>query len=265
MKREIDAEIERIMWLEIDETVSPGEREKLRAHLEKNPSAREHFDALRRMALLFGRTDEIDPPSELRGRILQALQRATPPEAVRAGLFDRIGAFFSPRPAWRLAAAAAAGILMGIAAYHFVSRDRGASGSGDESVFYGTMSVNGGAKQGEVLRIDAPGVTGTLELRGEGSRVLAQISVSSQEDIEIVIEYPGAPQRVDMDEIPEHPRNQVSVEKGEVRVRHQGSGVYRLVFALDDESESPVRTRVFSEGRLVFEGEALPPRQGASR
>src|SRR5512139_1487796 len=119
----IDQRMEELMWLEIEGEISGGDRETLHRYLESNGEARGYFDDIHRMAKLFEQTGEVNPPSELRGRILRALERAAPPrvgKVEKPGFADRLGAFFSPRPVWRYAAVGAAGIFIGVMGYHLM-------------------------------------------------------------------------------------------------------------------------------------------------
>ena len=252
----IDPKTEELMWLEIDETISPSDREALNAHLGSHPDAREHLEALRRMALLFGQVGEIDPPSELRGRILRALENATPPLAKRAGLLDRFAAFFTPRPAWRFAVVAAAGIFIGVVGYHLFRQGPRTPGSLDISQLYGTIKIDSVGHQGSTLRIDIPGVKGTLVVRRDGSRVVSQLDVSSEEEIEVVLAYGGPALGFAGGKLSGHPLNQVAIQDGKVHVRNRGSGTYGFVFAASDDPASPVAVKVLSGGNVLYEGKA---------
>lgn len=264
-RKEIDLKTEELMWLEIDETISPGARESLYAHLERDPDAREHFEELRRMALLFGQVGEVDPPAALRERILRALEGAAPPAAARAGVLDRLGAFFAPRPALRLAAAAAAGVIVGVVGYHLYRHGPGAQGSGDVAHFYGAIHVNGLGHNGAPLRIEVPGVSATVTVRRNRSQVISQLDVASEAEIEVVIGYGGPPLGFAGGELSGHPSNQVAIQDGGVRVRHRGSASYRFVFGLDDEPASPVTVSVLSAGSVIYEGEIPPARASGGR
>jgi len=274
----IDAYIEQLMWLEIDDTISPAEREFLNAHLQIRADAREHFAALRRMTLLFGQVGEIDPPPELHGRILRALEAATPPRARQAGFFARIGAetrqagfldrlaaLFTPRPAWKLAAAAAAGAFIGVLGYHLIRSGLGNAGLIDHTQFYGTMNRDTIGRDGAVLHIDVQGVTGALTVRRDASRVFSELDIRSEKEIEVVLEYGGTPLNYAVGKLSDHPSNQVAVEDGQVRVRNQGSGTYQFLFALSKESASPITVSVRSEGTVLYRADVLPPPESAKR
>ena len=115
----IDERIEELMWLEIDETISPADRETLHPYLNANGEAR-GLRRLLRMAQLFGQMGEIDPPAELRSGSFGPSRPPRRRGAKSAGFADRLGALFSPRPVWRFAAVGAAGIVIGVIGYHLI-------------------------------------------------------------------------------------------------------------------------------------------------
>ncbi len=273
-----DARIEELMWLEIDETISSADRETLNTYLRGNPAASERLAALRRMTLLFGQVGEVDPPQELRERILRALETATPPRSHRAGLFarsgtgekkagvlDRFAALFAPRPAWGLAGTAAAGVLIGVVGYHLIRSGLDNGGSADNSRFYGSMNNETVDANGAVLHIDVEGVTGEFRVRRDGSHVFTELDVRSERAIEVTLDYDGPPVDIAADEPSRLPGNEMAVLEKGVRVRQRGSGTYRFSFALAKDAASPVTVSVRSEpGKLLYQTKVLPPlRAGA--
>jgi hypothetical protein len=254
---EIDPKIEELMWLEIDETISPSDREVLNAYVVSHADAREHLAQLRQMASLFGQVGEIDPPSELRGRILRALENATAPVAERVGILDRFGAFFTPRPVWRFAVVAAAGIFIGVLGYHLFRQGPGTPGSLDISQLYGTVNVKGVGHNGPALRIDLPGIVGTVAVHRDASRVFSQLDLTSEREVEVVLEYGGSPLGFAGGKPTGHPLNQVAVQDGQVHVRNRGSGTYQFLFTQSDDPASPIVVKVLSpEGSVLYEGKA---------
>jgi len=281
-----DAYIEELMWLEIDGTIAPADREALNAHLRAHPEAREELAALHRMALLFGQIGEIDPPPELRERILRALDTARPPRSHRFGLFarngagqtpgqaqglshggflDRLAGLFAPRPAWALAAAVAAGALIGIFGYHLIrlglgSKDSASRGDKDNARFYGAMNKESVGRDGAVLHIGGEGVTGELRVRRDASHVFSELDVRSEREIEIVLDYEGPPLDIQAGEPPARPSSEISVRERGVRVTQQGSGTYRFSFALAKDSASAMAVSVRSEeGKILYQGTVVPP------
>jgi hypothetical protein len=273
----IDARMEELMWLEIDGVISPVDHQALAAYVDADAEAREHFEALRRMVNLFDRAGEIDPPTELHGRILHALRRATPPQAPRMGLghlgisslgstglrlggrrvLGRVEELLAPRRAWRLAATGALGILIGVVGYHFAQQAPHTSGPLDVTPFYGAMSLDR-ARVGSSIGIDIPGAKGTITIRRDESRVLSDLEISSEGEIEVVLLYGGTPLKFLAGDLAKASSNGVSVKGREVHVRNQGEGTYHILYALQEDPTSPVTVRILSGGRVLFE-KGIPP------
>jgi len=256
----IDQRMEELMWLEIEGKISGGEREALHRYLESSGEARGYFDDILRMAKLFERSGEVSPPSELRSRILRALEKAAPPKAEKPGFAERLGALFSPRPVWRYAAAGAAGIVIGVMGYHLIKNGSGIAEPADIKQFYGSIAAGGKNLSGPVLDVDFPAAKGTVTVRRNDASVLSELSIDSAGEVEVVFEYGGSPIEFAVDKLSENPSNQVVIEDREVHVRNRGKGTYHILFSLHEDPASPVRVRLLSEGNVLLEKEIFPSR-----
>jgi len=254
----IDGYIEELMWLEIDETISPDDRKKLHAYLESHGEAREHFDEIRQMSLLFCQADEIEPPSELRQRILKSLDTATPPKTESPGIGEWFRGFFAHRPVWKPVTAGAIGVLIGVIGYHIIAYSINPAEPLDITQFYGTMNFDRVDQNEPALRIDVPGVSGAVSVHRDESRVWSELSVTSENEIDIVLEYEGPATGFAGGELSDHPSNQVTIEDRKVRVRNRGAGTYHLLFKLHDDPTSPVMVTILSKGNVLLEEEVHP-------
>lgn len=256
----IDQRMEEFMWLEIEGKISGGDRETLHRYLETSGEARGYFNDILRMAKLFEQTGEINPPHELRSRILRALEKAAPPKVEKPGFAERLGALFSPRPVWRYAAVGAAGIVIGVLGYHLMKNGSGVTEPVDIKQFYGSIAAGGNGLAESTLDIDLPGAKGTLTVRRNDKSVLSELSVDSADEVEIVLEYGGSPIEIAAGKLSDHPSNQVAIEDREVHVRNRGKGTYHILFSLHEDPASPVTVKVLSEGSVLFEKEISPSR-----
>jgi hypothetical protein len=256
----IDQRMEELMWLEIEGKISGGDRAALQRYLESNGDARGYFNDALRMAALFRQTGELNPPSELRERILRALENTAPPRVLNPRPAGRFGSLFSPGPVWRYAAAGVLGIVIGIAGYHLVRNGNEAAKSVDIKHFYGSIAGGGEDFPGSSLEFDLPAAKGTLAVRRTDANVLSKLAIDSTGDIEIVVGYPGAPIEIAAGQLSERPSNQVAIEDREVHVRNRGKGTYHILFSLHEDPASPVKVRVLSEGSVLLEKEISPSR-----
>jgi hypothetical protein len=250
----IDQRIEELMWLEIEGTISGEDREKLHRYLETDGEARGYFNDIVRMATLFGRSGEVEPPAELRARILRALDKAAAPRVEKRGM----GAWFAPRPFWRLAAAGAVGVIIGIVGYHLVLKANEASKPIDIKQLYGSIAPGDETLQGSVIDIDLPGAKAKLAVRRNDARVFSDLTVDSAAEVDIVLQYAGTPIEFAGGKLSRTPSNEVAISDHEVRVRNRGQGTYHIMFSLHDDPQSPVRVRIQSGGNVLFE-EDVPP------
>ena len=76
--------LEALLWARIDGTIDPQELAELEALLAEQPEPRQFERQITWIADGLKELDTVQPPSELRGRINDALENATPPEAHRA-------------------------------------------------------------------------------------------------------------------------------------------------------------------------------------
>ena len=264
----IDRRIEELMWLEIDDSISPNDRRKLHTYMESHGEALEHFEKLRQMTMLFGQVGEIDPPPELRQRILQSLETAPPPAQQVAGritTWDRVREFFTARPVLKVATAAVMGMFVGIIGYHVLSYDAGVNDPLDISQLRGTIDFSSVDQSKPVLNIRVPGTTGTLSLHRVQARVLTHLDIRSEGEIEIVLGYGGRALGFSGGNLSNHPSNQVTIEDRKIRVRNKGEGTYSFMFELYEDPEAPFLVKVMSEGEVLLDREISPAHPSGNR
>lgn len=264
----IDRRIEELMWLEIDDSISPNDRRELHSYMESHDEALKHFEQLRRMTMLFGQVGEIDPPPELRQRILRSLETATPPAPVpvrRAAAWDRVREFFAPRPALRVAAVGVMGVCVGIIGYHLLRYEAGVNDPLDITQFYGTMNISSVDQSKPDLNISVPGATGAMSLHRVQTRVLTHLEIQSEGEIEIILGYGGQALGFTGGKLSDHPSNQVTIVDREIRVRNKGEGTYRFMFELHEDPTSPFQVKVVSGGEILLDREITPENPDENR
>ncbi len=257
----IERRIEELMWLEIDDSISPNDRRELNSYLESHDEALKHFEQLRQMTMLFGQVGEIDPPPELRQRILRSLEAATPPAPQPAGriaAWDRIRDFFAPRPVLKVAAAAVMGMFVGIIGYHLLAYEAGVNDPLDISQLRGTIDFSSVDQSNPVLNISVPGATGAMSLQRVKTRLLTHLDIQSEDEVEIILGYGGQALGFSGGKLSEHPSNQVTIGDREIRVRNKGEGTYEFMFELDEDPAAPFLVKVISGGQVLLDREILP-------
>jgi hypothetical protein len=259
----IDKRIEQLMWLEIDDAISADDHRWLWSHLDANPEDRAHFDQLCELSTLFSGAVEMDPPAELRTRIRRALQAASPEwmdTTPRPSLWTRIVASATPRPTLRLAGAVVAGVFIGIIGYHVVSYRSAARQPLDKNQFSATMGLRSVHDTDPVMEIDLPTANGTFAVGRDESSVRTRLEVTSETEIDVVIDYKGSALEFGGGNLADRSSNQVTVEDHGIRIRNRGEGTYFFVFQLSDDPTSPFVVRILEEDNVLFEKSVTPER-----
>ncbi|UCG52825.1 MAG: anti-sigma factor [Candidatus Latescibacterota bacterium] len=260
----IDEKIEELMWLEIDESISANDRETLLAYLNAHPEAREYFDQIREMSALFGGVAEIEPPPELRTRIRTSIEMTSPSwvhKDTRQTFWSQIRGVFEPRPAWRMAAAAVVGMFVGIIGYHIVSYNGETGKPLDNSQLSGTMTLLRDVdRRGPGVDIEIPGASGSLTVQQDGSRVISELDVSSDSEIDVMLIYDGSALEYGGSNLSDRSSNQVTIEDRGIRVRNRGEGTYYFLFQLHDDPAAPLVVKILAEDTVLFEEKVYPER-----
>ncbi len=257
----IDKTIEELMWLEIDASISADDHNRLWSHLNAHPEDRDHFEQLKDLDALFGAARDMDPPPELRPRILRSLQTASPEwmqTTADTSFWTRFREIVLPRPAWRVAAAVVAGIFIGVIGYHLFSYRSDALGPLDTSQFSGTMGLRSVDGRGPVVEIAIPDAHGTFAAERVNSRVRSWLDITSESEIDVVIDYAGRTLRYGGGDLAERSSNQITVEDHGIRVRNRGEGNYFFEFQLHDDATSPLVVRILEEGNVLLEQTVQP-------
>lgn len=259
----IDKRIEELMWFEIDGAISADDHRRLWSHLDANPDDRAHFDQLNELSALFGGVVEIDPPMELRTRIRRSLQMASPEwmnTPSRSTIWSRVCAFVTPRPAWRLASAALAGVFIGIIGYHVVSYKPDTPRTLDNNQLSGTMGLRSVHDESPVMNIDLPAANGSITVGRDDANVRTWLDVTSETEIDVVIDYEGPAVQYGGSNPVSRSSNRITVENHGIRVQNRGEGTYFFVFQLPDDPTSPFVVRILEKDHVLFEESIVPER-----
>ena len=166
---------------EIDGVNTPAESAELQKIVRDDGAAREFQEHMQQLAGTLDLVDDVEAPEGLR-------------ESIRAGIVPRAAAsphpirqrFFSPAAGFRLAAALAAGLILGLLAGPWVFDHEVAWNPSD---FAGSMTppVNGSAVP--QLRFDRDLVSGTVQLVEEEDRILVTFDVSARAPMDLIFDY----------------------------------------------------------------------------
>jgi hypothetical protein len=249
----IQERTESLMWEKIDGTISPEDEAKLDAALSKSVETREHFEELRKFAKLLGGVEKLEPPTALRQRIEGAIDfdRCAAREPATPSFIRRL---FPGRLDFRLAAAAVAGIFVGVVGYHLVTLETDSKASLDDAVTGTIGRVQNG------LKIDLEGVRGAVSFRQDNTLVISEVDIFSQREVEVYLEYEGRSVELRAKGDVDSPLHDISLAGSTIVVKNLGAATYLATFYREDGAAPPLQVRIVSGDELLLEEEVRPSR-----
>jgi hypothetical protein len=248
--------LEALLWARVDGTIEAEELAELEAHLAEHPELRE---IERQIAVIAGelgkmeRTEKVQPPSELRGRIAGALEHASPPISHQAAsLLGR------PAPSWQARwMPAVASLVIGVAIGYLLHP--GVTSSIDQSEVTGTMYAPSGHVVSGPVEIHLEGDAGSVAASRSGTDVVVDVTLTTDILLGVTLTGTGGPVSFESLSSASGSASEVMTEQGWVVVRSNGPGTVTFsVSAID--AEDPLRIQVSAAGALVEEAWIGPSR-----
>jgi hypothetical protein len=184
----IDEKYIELMNGELDGVNSPEESKELETYLEAHEEGRQYYSELRRLAEMFDETAALEPPAELRDRILSSIAER---ETERSGFFEALIAPFRAKPRRKIGLAFCAGLVIGLVIFAVITRFVPLGAPGDIELLTGTLRIVPGTRilSAEPLDFDLTEVSGSARISYTKERILAEIELSSSSEIEIIFNY----------------------------------------------------------------------------
>ena len=250
---DIDPKFVELMHAEIDGMNSERESRELQAFLEGNPDARQTFAGLQRLAETMAADGPVEPPTDLRDSILQALPGR--PGRESAGRIARLRAAWpESRVAVRYAYAAAAVLVIGLVGYFWMIQPSGlpqADPNGAVGSLVPRETTPDRAALGQ-LEIDETEINGLLRLEQSGHRVAVDLELQALSPAEVVLIYdptaiePGDPAAT-LGEMQE-----LRLDEGEMRWTLHGDQRWVLFFDRIETRETTLELQLLVSGDPVY-------------
>jgi len=211
---------------EVDGTTSPSERAQVRKLLAKNAEARRTVEELQTLTASLKSISQIDPPSYLKTKIMNAvIPSTTAPRSIQPSLITRIKTLTQNtrlRTSYAFVGGALAGILLFMVFMGTPS---------DTSTLVGTMGSDTRPISSIVTAdIDLAQVQGTVVAELAGEFVHTSLSLKSEREIEVILEFSDQQLHFESVRAPEQPRASFMIHPGELRLKNFGNNVFTLVF-----------------------------------
>ncbi len=179
------------MHLAIDGKLSRKDREKLDVYLQSNAEAREFFEQLLRTVEILDHTEEIEPPDDLKQRIMSSIDFSRyAAKEQKASFAERLTEWFY-RPQAKLVYAFAAGLLLGLLA---LSPFWFKYAQPDVTDLSGTIGVlpDNRFRTIEEIPVQTSGLAGTIEIKKYQQFISVNIHIKTINTAQLTIEFdPG--------------------------------------------------------------------------
>jgi len=245
--------------------ITDAERRELDSYLTDNAEARKVYDEMLETCELLGRVGDLEPPGDLRKRIMDSVDAAmyrAPGSNVSAAKdsgWSGLKALFRPR--LKPALAFSVGLIVGLLAYSAIRQ--GASRSGDVSGLYGTIGGGDPAERDIIasLVVEGEGARGTIDLFEAGGFVVVATELSPGGDLDFILEFD--PEVVRFEGFGPSYASGVTLTVEEGYVASHGSGTGRYIMSLADaggpadkgEGSTKLEIGVIKAGKVAYQGE----------
>lgn len=235
---------------EIDGINSVENSRELREYLEHNQKAMELYRELCETLSIFSEAGEIDPPQDLRSRILSSVAEVNGHAGRRSGLASFFDVFRSGTRrgfAYTFAAGVVIGIIILAVVYRF------APVGGDFDRLTGTVSYRDGAEYRlEPIEITLPELTGSISFVCNKDRIRAEFDLASESEIQVILEY-GENTGFESFLALESCDHDMKVTGGRIELTHRGACSYTIILGDDHREKPPIGMKIYVEGGLLFE------------
>jgi anti-sigma factor RsiW len=245
MNDAIQPEDDELIRKEIDGEITPAEREMLDRRMAEQPLLRARHGSVQRLVAALARVGLVNPPAGFAAAVLRAARAR---DTAGVGWAGAIRSVFQRRPAFGLALALAAGLVVGAVGVGLIEAPR------LDSYAAATALTGQRLQQAPTLdrqRLAIAGVEAEASTRRTDVGIEAEVRISAGGPVDLSVEFDAGHVRAVAVEREPANAGTVTIDANELRVSGAGPGVYRLILASAEPATPPLRVRITSPaGRL---------------
>ena len=247
----IDSKTEDLINRDIDGALSAQEATRLKEVLSTDSEAQNYYHEIVNLSQMLEQVEEIDPGPNLKKNILNSIpvqKYQNEENRERTPLFSA----WNSRPSYRLTLAFAFGLIIGFFTYSFVTDS---PPNNNNSNLIGTILLNGSEarfRPADQAEITLPEINGKVSTQYAGGIVLFQIDLTTDSEIEVVVEFDGNDLRFAGFRAQKYSARQINVSSNELRLVNNGLHQYILVFEDQTPLVSQFSVKIFAE-KLLYE------------
>jgi len=243
---------------DLDGELSPQEQDELHACLAADPSLSALRKEMQKLHEALSRVEAVDPPPELRARILAAIRPAMRPAVSaaareprpRRSIFASIVAEWPSPALFRYAAAAAFGAAVVAVGLKVSTLDT--QTPADTGNLVGTMtSYRAPANTDKSFVLDTAAISGSVGTSIQNGMVVVDFDLSATQPVEIIADYSRS--GLAFSGFAQFEEASASVESGHGRVRftQQDAHQYAMFFSPAGEGSGAIEFQFLADGELI--------------
>lgn len=241
-----------LMHNEIDGRNSAARSEELRLYLASHPEDEEVFRELKMVESSLETFGNVEPPPNLKKRIMNMVPHGTYP-AARPAFVHRL---LPSRPALRYALVFAVGLLAGILVYALFPGGMRTANRIDPSELYGTILRDTRLEEYLVLdrkAVEAPEISGDISLVGGQGALIVDIRLQTSREADIRMHFGS--DRMHFLGLRKVEGTLARVTTGDRAVKLTDSGTFRYLVAVSvpDGISGPIHVTISENGGFVVE------------
>jgi len=217
----------------IDGSITGSEQADLERYLSVTPGARELHDAMVRLSVLPQLLPPVNPPQEMKQRILNEITATNRRPAVARRSFTEFLSVIQARLDFKFAYGFAAGLLIGVAACLVTLTNLGQQGELSFTDLAGTIGIEPETGRHLIVDEDAferEGFAGAIKTGAAGNLVFIRLHIQSGQDVEVVFEYEPENMHFQGYRQLTQQTGALEVRPGKMEFSHVGEDEYVLIF-----------------------------------
>ena len=242
-----------LMNKEIDGENTANEQAELQRILNDSTEAQSYFSELNQVSKIINNSVKIDPPAYLKNSILNSIAieplKAQEKQSVWEDLFT--GLIQAQRI--RYVVAFSGGMIAGLLVFFFYTSSN--TKPTDYSGISGTIGVaeqTDTTHDGKHLQLNVNGISGNIDTKHVGNGFRCELTLTARATVDLRFKYDPSLMEFYGFTKGEESVNDLKIEKGTVRLSHQGSNKYVLSFS----GKSPASTlgfTILSDDTILYE------------
>lgn len=250
----IDLKYIELINKDIDKTISPRDKEKLRQYLEANPEAKTLQRELIISEELLDKLPNNDPSENLKKKILNSIDYNRYAEKKKKSLFKEYYSRIMTGSSKKMATSFSLALIIGIIILFSFYINSDLNNSLNDTNVYGTIGLNN-AEPLEIIKIDISQISGNIKIQRETNMYEFIIDVNSEEEYNLRINFD--PTKISIKNDQTKINDNIIQEDGAVIFANSKRILNDIVFTSNNLSENKFSIELSKNNKMLLHREIL--------